>query len=174
MQGTISITSKGGTMKTALIVCLLATGLLLLAVAGTPQQSTVSENPEPGYAIQAVESGQLEALFAQGGGGASDNNDVQGMYNELKKIAKEYHNATRPEAKSGLSQRADNLMGILFDAKVQKETKRIDVLERRLKGERDRLKQMQSHKLDLVHKGVQKLLDSGGQEVPEWATPQQQ
>jgi hypothetical protein len=148
----------------------MTAGLMLPAIAGLPPQTPVAANPAPASAILAVESGQLEALFAEGGSGDPD---LMNMYNELKKLAKNYREARTPDAKSAISDRANNIMALLFDAKVQREEKRIDSLERRLNAERDRLKEMQLHKRDLVHKGVTKALDSGGQEMPEWATPTQ-
>jgi hypothetical protein len=158
-------------MKTALIVGLLAAGLVLPVFGGSPNPSAVADNSDPHGVIAAVESVQLEALFAQGNQSEPGESDLMSMYNELKKLAKEYRDAKKPDAKSGLSDRANNIMGILFDAKVGREGKRIDLLEKRLGAERDRLKEMQLHKRDLVHKGVTKALDSGGQDLPEWATP---
>ena len=158
-------------MKTTLIVSLMAAGLMLLAFAGTSPQSAVADNPEPVGTIIAEESGQLEALFAQGTPGDADSPEIAGFYHQLRQLAKDYIAAKTADEKTGITNRADKLMAQLFDFKVQREEKRIAQLQRRLNQSRDRLKDMQLHKLDLVHKAVQKTLSSGGQEMPEWATP---
>jgi hypothetical protein len=87
----------------------------------------------------------------------------------LKQLAKDYRNANSPDLKPGIASRAEELMGQLFDAKVQFEQDRISALEQRLSDERRKLKDMQNHKRDLVHTGTRKALESGT--LPDWATP---
>ncbi len=148
----------------SLIVAGGLSGILIMAPWGKAQ----ADEPVP-PAIQAVESGQLEALYAaqmqEGGGGP----DLTAIYNELKKIAKEYRQARSQEDKSNYEARAEDLMGQIFDARVQGEQRRIQAMEQRLGEEKQRLNDMQRRKQDLVHEGVIKALDTG--EMPDWADP---
>jgi hypothetical protein len=137
---------------------------LLLALTLIPRPAAVAENPGTPPAIQAVESGRLEALYAVEGGSPN----LAGIYSDLKRLAKDYRKA-HPDMKAGIAEKAEDLMGQLFDAKVQEQESRISALERRLQEERERLNSMQAHKRDLVHTATLKALD--GRDLPEWARP---
>ena len=157
-------------MKTTLTLSLMVVGALLVLLVLMSPPTAIAENPETvPPVILALESGQADMLFAQvdqGGG----NPDLVAFYNELKQLAKDYKNATRDRKKQqGIFDRAEELMGRLFDAKVQDYQNLISALELRLKDERARLKSMQLHKQDLLHTGVRKALDEG--QLPEWAAP---
>jgi hypothetical protein len=141
---------------------ILGTGYLMLA----PTQK-VSADPVPDF-IAAVETGEYEMLFAdasqkEGPGGMN----LNAIYTELKDLVKKYKKAKSRDSKERIHARAQELMGQLFDAKVQLERRRIQKAEERLTKEKQRLAEMQNHKQDLVHKGVQRALKQG--EMPEWA-----
>ncbi len=91
------------------------------------------------------------------------------IYDQLKQLGKDYREARSQDAKQRILIRANDLMSQLFDAKVQREQRRIDALQRRLNEEQNRLHEMQLHKQDLVHQGVQRALETG--ELPDWAAP---
>ena len=127
----------------------------------------MSADPVPDF-IAAVETGEYEILFAdatqkQGPGGMN----LNAVYSELKELVKKYKKANSHDSKERIHARAQELMGQLFDAKVQLERRRIQVAEEKLAKEKQRLAEMQNHKQDLVHKGVQRALQQG--ELPEWA-----
>ena len=94
--------------------------------------------------------------------------DLAGLYGELRDLGRQYKEAQSADAKQRIQQRAEELMGQIFDAKVQKEQRRIEAEERRLNTEKELLHEKQVHKLDLVHQGVQRFFETG--EPPEWAT----
>jgi len=98
--------------------------------------------------------------------------DLAGLYAELRDLGKQYKEARSEDAKQRIQQRADELMSQVFDAKVQKEQRRIEALERRLNTEKELLHERQLHKQDLVHQGVQRFFETG--EPPEWATSREE
>ena len=94
--------------------------------------------------------------------------DLAGAYAELRQLGREYKAAQAEDAKQHIRVRAEELMSQIFEAKVQKEQRRIEAEERRLNNEKEMLRERQQHKMDLVHQGVQRFFDTG--EPPEWAT----
>jgi len=98
--------------------------------------------------------------------------DLAGLYAELRDLGKQYKEARSEDAKQRIQQRADELMSQVFDAKVQKEQRRIEALERRLNTEKELLHEKQVHKQDLVHQGVLRFFETG--EPPEWATSREE
>lgn len=154
-------------MKTKMMLILGAASLLAFMVVGLPKSGPAADEPVPAV-IQAVESGQLEVLVADATQDSGRGFDVNAIYDELRSLAKDYHQAREEDAKARVVNRMHDLMGQLFDAKVQKERHRVEVGEKRLNDEKRKLAQMQDHKTDLVKSGVQTVLDG---QLPEWATP---
>lgn len=155
-------------MKTNKIVLMCFAALMLTATAGNPFYAQADDNPdETPAAIAAVESGEIDLLLADisqvGEGGVN----ISAAYAELKDLARQYRESRTREAKERVANRAEDVMGQLFDAKVQVEARRIEAMEKRLDAEKQRLKDMQSHKVDLVKKAVSRALENG--EMPEWA-----
>ena len=153
-------------MKRKLLIPISAVLLIAGCLILTPTQQ-VSADPDPDF-ITAVESGEYDILFAdaaqrQGPGGMN----LGAVYTELKDLVKKYRKADSREAKERIHARTQELMGQLFDAKVQLERRRIEIAEERLAREKRKVAEMQSHKQDLVHKGARRVLDQG--ELPEWA-----
>lgn len=127
----------------------------------------VSADSIPDF-MAAVEAGDYEILLAdatqkEGPGGMN----LNAVYTELKELVKKYKKADSRDSKERIHARTQELMGQLFDAKVQLERRQIQAAEERLAKEKQKLAEMQSHKQDLVHKGVQRALQQG--ELPEWA-----
>jgi len=98
--------------------------------------------------------------------------DLAGLYAELRELAKNYKEARSEDAKQRIVARAEELMGQILDAKVQKDQKRIEAEERHLNAKKEALKEKQLHKQDLVHQGVQRFFETG--ELPEWITRESQ
>ncbi|RJP79354.1 MAG: hypothetical protein C4524_05260 [Candidatus Zixiibacteriota bacterium] len=154
-------------MKATLAYPVILAGWLILALA----LPAAGDNPTPPSAMeQALESGEFELLLAEAGQRGDGGPDLAAIYEQLRQMGKDYKNARSRDEKQGIANRAEELMGQLFDAKVQHEQRRLETMERRLRDEQDRLRQMQMHKRDLVHQGVQRALENG--ELPEWAAPQ--
>ncbi len=151
-------------MKTK--VMMLSMMILALAILISLQlRPAAADDPTPAV-IQAIENGQMETLLAeatQEGG-----YDLNAIYEELKQLGKQYKRADSRDAKGRIVTRAEELMGQLFDAKLQKEKQRIEVMQRRLDDERHKVAGMEEHKWDLVKEGTQKALN--GEPLPEWAT----
>jgi outer membrane murein-binding lipoprotein Lpp len=139
--------------------------ILSVMLAFPPNYAKADEVPDW---VTAVESGEMEILLADAPPDAGSNSSNLGaIYEELRSLAKQYREAKDRNAKERVSARVQDLMGRLFDAKVQMERRRIQAAEEKLNKEKKRLEQLQSHKQDMVHKGTQKLLTEG--ELPEWA-----
>jgi hypothetical protein len=153
-------------MKKNLIIPISITMLTAICLMFTLNRQ-VSADSVPDF-IAAVETGEYEILLAdatqkQGPGGMN----LNAIYSELKELVKKYKKADSHDSKERIHTRAQELMGQLFDAKVQLERRRVQAAEEKLAKEKQRLAEMQSHKQDLVHNGVQRALQQG--ELPEWA-----
>lgn len=151
-------------------IIMISIGCFLLAtLAFMPLHAAAEDNPDETPAvISTVESGELDLLFAdvsQEGGGGGIN--LSAAYAELRDLVKKYRKAKERVEKERIVTRAEELMGQLFDAKVQSEKRRVEALERKLAEDKRRLKDMQSHKRDLVKTATQRALENG--EMPEWA-----
>ncbi len=145
----------------------IAAAPLLLAVTFSSSPGTAQADEVPDW-VTAVESGDMELLLAEGPPPAEQPSaNLSAIYEELRSLAKQYREAKDRNAKERVSARVQDLMGRLFDAKVQMERRRIQAAEEKLNKEKKRLEQLQSHKQDMVHKGTQKLLTEG--KLPEWA-----
>lgn len=152
--------------KTTYLICL--TILVLAIVMGGTLKTTTADTPEEAPdVIGAIESSAANPLYADitQEGGPSYN--FGAIYAELRQLMEQYRRAREKDAKQRIMVRAEELMGQLFDAKVQAEQRRIERMEERLNKEKHRLQEMQSHKRDLVHQGVQKAFKTG--EMPDWA-----
>lgn len=133
----------------------------LSAQAGDPVPATTAE------VKSAVQDPDPEVAAADQEGQQGINKAA--IYDQLKQLMKNYREARSEDAKQRILNRASELMSQLFDAKVQREQRRLDALQRRLNEEQNRLHEMQLHKEDLVHQGVQRALETG--ELPDWAAP---
>ena len=141
---------------------------LLVFLAMTPLQVGVADTPQTTpVTVDEWDANLTEILLAQAERGGSDYN-LQGAYEEMKRLAKQYREAREQDAKQRIRTRAGEIMGQIFDAKVQHEQKRLQMMEKRIRAEKERLNEMQSHKHDLINQGVEKALSSG--EMPDWAT----
>jgi hypothetical protein len=156
---------------------LLLSGVALVLAVGTAYLTAQADDPVP-ETTAVVKGAASEPTVAQQEQdptvAAAAQEGQQGInkaaiYDQLKQLGKEYREARSQDAKQRIVNRANDLMSQLFDAKVQREQRRIDALQRRLNEEQNRLHEMQTHKQDLVHQGVQRALDTG--ELPDWAAP---
>lgn len=155
-------------MKSRLILSLFLAGFFLMVLTTIPLRVTTADNPEEvPDVIAAVESGAAELLFAEISQEVEPSINQAAIYAELKELVKKYRKSREREAKERIAVRVEELMEQLFNAKVQRERHLVAELEQRLEKAKQRLSQLQDHKGDLVHKGVQKILESG--EMPDWA-----
>ncbi|MFH1735915.1 MAG: hypothetical protein ABIE92_14510 [bacterium] len=160
-------------MNKQLIIGFSISTLLLFVLAALPYWSAEADtNDETPGLIAMIDSGDLDPMFASAGEQQeSSGYDLDGIYTELKQLAKDYKRAKDRDAKERIHVRTKELMGQLFDAKVQMERRRIEAAEERLQQEKRKLENMQTHKLDMVHQASQRALDNG--EVPQWAPKNQ-
>lgn len=156
-------------MKGKLLMTICAAGLfLLLATLSTLPTGTAGNQQETQNATVALSSDDSDLLFAGVDQADNPGYNLQSAYAELKDLGKKYRKARERDARQRILTRAEELLEQIFDAKVQKEEQRIQALEKRLNQEKERLHDMQLHKMDLIHNGVQKALDQG--ELPDWAS----
>jgi hypothetical protein len=158
-------------MKAKTTFCLALIGCISLLFALTSLRSTAADDPALPPVIQAIESPQFEALFAASAQQGDPSPDMNAAYTELKQLAKNFREANSLDARGRIQTRASELLGQIFDMKVQGEEKRIEKLQARLDVEKAKLGDMQRKKRDLVHEGVQKMMDTKGVELPAWAQP---
>ncbi len=149
--------------------CLIITLTAVLLIV-TFQFSSAGTQPETENEIAVLEPISTELLFANAAQTETASPNFAAIYSELKDIMKKYKEAKSRNAKERLHNRTQELMGQLFDAKVQTERRRIQAAEEKLAKQKHRLAEMQSHKQDLLHKGVQKALNEG--KMPEWTKEQ--
>lgn len=141
------------------LVIILAMAPLQVGVADTPQTAPVT--------VDEWDANLTEILLAQASSEGSTFN-LSAAYEEMKRLAKQYREAREQDAKQRIRTRAGEIMEQIFDMKVQHEQKRLDKMEKRIRAERERLSDMQTHKHDLINQGIEKALSSG--EMPDWAT----
>ena len=155
-------------MKVKLMITLFLASLFLIFVSMTSLQTGTAGNPQ-GTPTKTIDiSSDNSAILLSDASQTDDGGyNLKAAYAELKDLGKKYRKARSRDAKQRIVTRAEEVMGQLFNAKVQHEQRRIRALEKRLNQEKERLREMQTHKIDLVHKGVQKALNKG--EMPEWA-----
>jgi hypothetical protein len=144
-------------------ITMVALAMAVLIFLAWQAQTTWGEDPPP-------PKGQKPEIINQGYGGEAPAGgpDLAGAYAELRQLAQSYKEARSEEAKQRIRVRAEDLMSQVFDAKVQREQRRIEAEERRLNTEKELLHEKQMHKQDLVHQGVMRFFETG--EPPEWAT----
>jgi hypothetical protein len=92
--------------------------------------------------------------------------DKKAVFRELKQLAKKYRRASQEDDKARIRGRAEELMGHLFDDKMQTEEQHIATLEARLAKMKDKMHEMKAHEADLIHQGVTNLLNQG--QMPDW------
>jgi len=161
-------------MKKQMILGFSVSTVLLLVLATIPYWSAEADtNNDMPALISMIDSGELDPMIASIG--TQDTGQEQGynlgsIYDELKQLAKDYKRAKSRDAKERIHARTQDLMGQLFDAKVQSEQRRITAAEERLRQEKEKLKEMQSHKVDMVHTASTRALENG--EIPQWAPKQ--
>jgi len=144
--------------------------LASLALLGWLVGAAVAQEPAP--TPRAKAKGQQADTMQnpddpQGGGP-----DLAGLYAELRSLAQQFREARQQGNKEHIQVRAEEIMGKIFDAKVQSDMRRIEITERRLNTEKELLHEKQLHKQDLVHQGVQRFFETG--EPPEWATSREE
>ncbi|MCX6641093.1 MAG: hypothetical protein NTW14_11545 [bacterium] len=152
-------------LKTVLLIlgCLAAAAVILIS-----QQSTsAADNPATSKtATPAVD----QQLYAQASSSGDPAINKKAIYGELKRLMKEYRRANEAGAKARIETRMDDLVGQLLDAKVVSQQQHISDLEAKLTAAQDHLHQMQLHKQDLIHEGVQRALQQG--QLPDFEKKQ--
>lgn len=156
-------------------------GAALVIAAGLSMQAASSDQPKPvpvkKQAIKPVQAeGQIANTTQQGEGG-QDSSDI---YMKLRELAKSYRDARSKDDRQNIASRINDLMEKFFTTSLQREQRRIEMEEQRLKAEieareqrlnhaKEALTDRQAHMMDLVHDAVQRLLDTG--EMPEMNAP---
>ncbi|TKJ36862.1 hypothetical protein CEE37_14860 [candidate division LCP-89 bacterium B3_LCP] len=132
-----------------------------------------ADNPENGNGSVQISQTSTDILLLADASQDSEgrSSDLSAIYAELRELTKKYRHAKERSSKERIRVRTEELMNHLFNAKVQHDRKRLQVLEEKVRKVRERLTELQSHKSDLVHKGVQRALDSGT--LPDWAPDQE-
>jgi len=97
--------------------------------------------------------------------------ELAGIYGELRELSNQYDKARSEESKQAILVRAENLMGQIFDAKLNREQVSIEAEEKRLNMRKELLHRRQSQRREWVHRGVQQFFETG--EPPEWETIQE-
>lgn len=155
-------------MTKKLLITASITGFMAILLSVAPLSIGVADNPQPTTpAADEWEATFTEFLLAQASQEGTSYN-LSAAYEELRELARQYRRTREREAKERVRVRAEEIMDQIFNAKVQHERKRLQVMEERLRAEKERLNQMQAHKRDMVNKAVEKALSTG--EMPDWAT----
>ncbi|MFH1862993.1 MAG: hypothetical protein ABH878_09315 [bacterium] len=158
-------------MKSKTVLTMIFAGVAVAALIIIPRFVTCADDSEPSptpVVASTTEPGlPTETEFA-----SSDDDDYNptSYRREMKDLARQYRKARSEDERNTIAQRMDRLMSDLFEARIQMEHRRIEVLERRVMAEKQRIQDMQDHKTDLVHRASQRALESG--EFPDWASKQ--